>query len=113
MFGAASECVRPSRILLGLDFMRGRLVGDTQDLSTWIHAAVDQRFGGAVILDLADVGTETGGSSASICTLVREQTRDWKLYSGGGIKSGRDVAKLFEATCDYCLVATALHPFLE
>jgi phosphoribosylformimino-5-aminoimidazole carboxamide ribotide isomerase len=103
--------VGPARALIGLDYRGGELIAEDGDERSWIEHAVQLQCGGAVILDLASVGTSRGPSTLEICRRVRRLGPTLPLYSGGGIRSADDVRLLTEAGCDRCLVATALHQF--
>ncbi len=102
------QLVAANRLLLGLDFNSGRLLGRF-DLRTWINAATELSLSGSVILDLASVGVTSGPSTCEICSRLKHIAPQWTLFSGGGIRNVQDVDSLISAGCDRCLVATALH----
>jgi phosphoribosylformimino-5-aminoimidazole carboxamide ribotide isomerase len=106
-----SALVGADRVLLGLDF-RSAAIQAVEDLQVWIDEARAVKVAGAVVLDLVAVGRSTGPVTHTICQMVKRQSPTWIVYSGGGVRSARDVQSLLDAGCDRCLVATALHGIL-
>lgn len=104
------DSVSPARVLLGLDYHDGQLKSRSGNEAAWLNAVDQLALHGAVVLDVAAVGTQRGVATESTCRRVRQRLGDRKLYSGGGIRSGDDARQLLNAGCDGCLVATALHP---
>lgn len=100
-----------NRLLLGLDFLEGELISPISSY-TWVKSAVRLGFTGAVVLDLASVGSNSGPVTQSLCQTTKSWSPDWALYSGGGVRSDNDIRSLINAGCDRCLVATALHGIL-
>ncbi len=100
-----------NRLLLGLDFLDGELTSPIRS-HTWVESALRLGFVGAVILDLASVGGNSGPITQSLCRTTKSWSPHWALYSGGGIRSDDDIRSLISAGCDRCLVATALHGIL-
>lgn len=109
--GQLAKRISPKRLLLGLDFMDGELIGPI-GLTTWVDSALQLGFAGAVVLDLASVGKPTGPTTQSLCQSVKCLAPNWTLFSGGGIQTTDDIGSLIDAGCDRCLVATALHCIL-
>ena len=113
-----TDVVSPHRTLLGLDYRAGQLLLAVEQLGSeqlgseqdWIAAAAELGCVGAVVLDLAAVGTSGGPATLDACRQVKAMWPHALIYSGGGIRSADDVRRLQEAGCDHCLVATALHP---
>ncbi len=103
------ELVGPSRVWLGMDYRDGVWLAAEGAEETWVRQAVADQLGGAVVLDVASVGTGGGPSTSAIVRRVRELAPHWRLLSGGGVRDGADVERLLQAGCDGCLVATALH----
>jgi phosphoribosylformimino-5-aminoimidazole carboxamide ribotide isomerase len=100
----------PGQWLLGLDYRDGQLLRHEADEHEWISAARQSGCRGAVVLDLAAVGTGIGPQTADPCRRVRRLAPTWTLYSGGGVRNPADAQELIDAGCDRILVATALHP---
>lgn len=101
------ELVPPARVILGLDYELGELIAhDPED--RWVKAALELNLHGVVILDLASVGTGQGPMTTEICRRVKQKAPSLRIYSGGGIRSGKDARDLFDAGCERCLIATAL-----
>ena len=103
-----SRLVPAERLLLGIDFLNQQAIG-VHPMEDWMDAGLTVGVAGAVILDLASVGRMSGTATDEICKTVRQRAGEWALYSGGGVRSADDVARLSAAGCDWCLVATALH----
>lgn len=106
---ALAALVGAPRVLLGLDYRSGELIARVSDEADWIEHALQLGCGGAVILDLSSVGTSRGPSTTETCQRVRRLAPEWRIHSGGGIRSTSDVRMLAEAGCDRCLVGTALY----
>ncbi len=100
------------RLLLGFDFHEERLLGKIR-FDEWMDIGLRTGIAGAVILDLATVGSNSGPSTTHCCEMVQNLAPHWTIYSGGGIRDARDVDALLAAGCDRCLVATAIHGILE
>ena len=109
----ACEVIDPGRIVLSLDYRQGKLVSRRDDESAWLDAASRCGIGGVIVLDLADVGTASGGSTVPICKRVSDVLTNAQLYSGGGIRSAINAQSLIDAGCDYCLVATSIHRLMN
>jgi phosphoribosylformimino-5-aminoimidazole carboxamide ribotide isomerase len=62
-----------------------------------------------LLLDLADVGTGTGGSTDSMCRFLREHFPAVRLITGGGVRNRNDLERLSALGVDDVLVASALH----
>lgn len=60
-------------------------------------------------LDLADVGTATGGSTDSLCRLIRNEFPQTGLVVGGGVRGPHDLQRLHSLNVNAVLVASALH----
>ena len=105
-----TELVAPNRVFLGLDYRDGQLIAADADEDAWVRQAAQLGCRGAVILDIANVGSSRGPTTIDICRRVKQLAPTLSLCSGGGIRSAQDVGLLIQAGCDRCLVATALHP---
>jgi phosphoribosylformimino-5-aminoimidazole carboxamide ribotide isomerase len=62
-----------------------------------------------LVLDLADVGMGTGGSTDSLCQWIRSEFPTVQLISGGGVRNRNDLDRLSRIGIDAVLVASALH----
>lgn len=62
-----------------------------------------------IVLDLADVGTGTGGSTAELCRTLRQDVPDVALIAGGGVRGLDDVSRWEQVGISELLVASALH----
>ena len=109
----ACKVVPANRILLSLDYRMGKLVSHDGDQSAWVGASSSLGLGGVIVLDLADVGTGSGGTTAPICKRIRSTLPALRIYSGGGLRNAKDVQSLLDTGCDYCLVATSIHALMD
>ena len=62
-----------------------------------------------IVLDLADVGTSTGGQSADLCRSILTAWPELMLTCGGGVRGIDDLRRLRLAGVSQVLVASALH----
>ena len=110
----ACETIEPGRVALGLDYRHGKLISGTADDETvWVQRAATSLVRDVVILDLAQVGTDSGGATGMICRRIKKQFPEMNLYSGGGLRRAEDARRLQQSGCDYWLVATALHRLFD
>lgn len=109
-FGKLAQLVTAERVFLGLDYQGGQPLGKVIDETSLIEQVAKANGGGVVILDLASVGMSHGPVTGAICSRVKNVAPKLAIYSGGGIRTIADAQALFDAGCDRCLVATALHP---
>ena len=108
------ETIGPRRAVFSLDLKGGNLWTDS---TAWVkltplevvEQSVAAGFRRLIVLDLGDVGGQSGTSTLSLCREVRRQFSDLELIAGGGIRRPQDLADLDAAGCDGALVATALH----
>lgn len=63
---------------------------------------------GLIVLDVADVGMNTGVSTIELCRGISAKYRG-RLISGGGVRTFGDLQTLADAGCSGALVASALH----
>lgn len=103
-----AQLVPARRILIGFDYRNGELIGKHR-VEDWIEAGLRFQVAGSVILDLAQVGAQSGPTTGPDCQLVKKKAPNWTIYSGGGIRNSLDVNGLIQAGCARCLVGTALH----
>jgi phosphoribosylformimino-5-aminoimidazole carboxamide ribotide isomerase len=103
-----TSLVPGSRLLIGFDYNHEKLIGKIR-MDDWIDIGLSSQVSGAVILDLAQVGSQSGPTTGPHCQLVKDAVPDWTIFSGGGIRNARDVENLTSAGCERCLVGTALH----
>ena len=104
-----AESIPVDRLLIGLDYREGVFIAASGDEELWLAAARRLGLAGAVVLDVASVGTGDSRHAANHCRRIRSLDARLKLYSGGGIRSADDVKALRACGCDRFLVATALH----
>lgn len=70
---------------------------------------VEEGVSSLLILDLADVGMSTGGSTDRLCRFARSRFPDLHLISGGGVRNRDDLSRFCKLGVDAVLVASALH----
>ncbi|QDT03647.1 1-(5-phosphoribosyl)-5-[(5-phosphoribosylamino)methylideneamino] imidazole-4-carboxamide isomerase [Rubripirellula lacrimiformis] len=105
-----ADIVPADRCFLGLDFRNGQLNVPSGSQADWIDAAADARFAGVVVLDVAEVGMRRGPVTATRCREIADDFPQFRVYTGGGIRSLDDAKRLVDAGCRGCLVGTALLP---
>jgi HisA/HisF family protein len=71
--------------------------------------AVEANASAIIVLDLADVGMSTGGSSDLLCRKIRLNFPGIGLIAGGGVRGPIDLVRLDDLKVDAVLVASALH----
>ena len=102
-------------ITFSLDLLAGwpLLPSDSQDWSHDPHEIVGQSVACGVtrliVLDLADVGTSTGGRTEALCRTLLAEFPDLKLTCGGGVRGLEDLRRIQRMGADSVLVASALH----
>jgi phosphoribosylformimino-5-aminoimidazole carboxamide ribotide isomerase len=62
-----------------------------------------------IVLDLADVGSDTGGSTATLCQELLSRFPDLHVIAGGGVRGPDDLARWSQAGIHELLIASALH----
>ncbi|WP_010587688.1 HisA/HisF-related TIM barrel protein [Schlesneria paludicola] len=62
-----------------------------------------------LVLDLADVGTGTGGSTDKLCRRIRTEFPEISVITGGGVRGAGDLRRLHRIGANQVLVASALH----
>jgi phosphoribosylformimino-5-aminoimidazole carboxamide ribotide isomerase len=62
-----------------------------------------------IVLDLSDVGMQSGPGTLSLCRRIRDMSSAVDLIAGGGVRGLDDLKALADAGCDAALVASALH----
>lgn len=106
---------RSPSITFSLDLLNGlpRRHCDAQDWSDQpteiIRQVVEAGVASILILDLADVGMGTGGSTDAICQWIRSTFPQLQIIAGGGVRGLRDLIRLAEQQVNAVLVASALH----
>ena len=102
-------------VTFSLDLMSGRPMKDSSsqkwsdDPRTIIRQAVEAGARSILVLDLADVGMSTGGSTDSLCRFAKAEFPDVQLLAGGGVRGPQDLMRFGELGVDAVLVASALH----
>jgi phosphoribosylformimino-5-aminoimidazole carboxamide ribotide isomerase len=71
--------------------------------------AFDAGFQRMLVLDLADVGTNTGGQTDALLQAIRRDAPHARLVAGGGVRNVADLKRLSDLGVDAALVASALH----
>ncbi|HET6425675.1 MAG TPA: HisA/HisF-related TIM barrel protein [Planctomycetaceae bacterium] len=109
---ALTASVPVDRLLFSVDLRHGRTCGgpawNTEPLGIIdeVLAAGITRF---LILDLADVGQHTGGSTAELCAALRARCPHAEIITGGGIRSDEDLRTWSARGIDGLLIASAIH----
>ncbi len=71
--------------------------------------AIAAGFQCLVVLDLADVGTSTGGGTDELLHEIRNAAPGINLVAGGGVRGIADIHRLEQLGINAVLVASALH----
>lgn len=109
---AAVMQVQPERLVFSVDLRGGQACGgpnwpaEPEKIIELVLSAGCKQF---LILDLADVGTGTGGSTQSLCCWFRRLAPTLTLIAGGGVRGPEDVARWEDVGVDWLLVGSALH----
>lgn len=102
-------------ITFSLDLQDGRplLPGHSNGWKTApleiVGQAVQAGIQDLIVLDLADVGTSSGGRTQDLCRQILASFPTLRLIGGGGVRSLEDVRRLGQAGVGGVLVASALH----
>ena len=104
-----------SNVTFSLDLVRGipRRFVNSHDWSERpdeiVRQVVQSNVNSILVLDLADVGMGTGGSTDAICQSIRGEFPSIHLIAGGGVRSREDLLRFVTCGVDAVLVASALH----
>lgn len=115
---ALSELIQrhgPERIVFSLDLRSG--ISQLAEGAVWpnseplviAQAAADFGVSRMIVLDLADVGVGTGGSTQELCLAILARHPQLRLIAGGGVRGAADVERWAETGVSELLVASALH----
>ena len=74
-----------------------------------IQQAANAHVQSILVLDLADVGMGTGGSTDLMCQFIRRQYPGLHLITGGGVRSREDLQRFSLLGVNSVLVASLLH----
>lgn len=102
-------------VTFSLDLMNGvpRLphasTGWSERSQEIIRQAVLTNIRAILPLDLADVGTATGGSTDSLCQFIRHEFPQMEVIAGGGVRGIDDLKRFHSLEVNAVLVASALH----
>lgn len=103
----------PADLVFSLDLKQGRSCSTS---GHWPDAPLDiarlvahMGIRRIIVLDLADVGMETGVSTDDLCRQIRAEFPNLALIGGGGVRSPGDLTRLAELGLSGVLVASALH----
>jgi HisA/HisF family protein len=104
----------PERIVFSLDLQSGLPKRTAHhawpdDPLAIAEAALEAGVARIIVLDLADVGTGTGGSTTPLCRAILERRPDATLIAGGGVRGEEDVLRWQASGISELLVASALH----
>ncbi|HWB13008.1 MAG TPA: HisA/HisF-related TIM barrel protein [Pirellulales bacterium] len=110
----AIEIVTPGRTIFSLDLRAGVPITRMprwKDLlaQTIAERVIDLGVRRLIVLDLAQVGVNSGVSTVELCRRLRDEHPALEIISGGGVRNVDDLRSLAEAGCDAALVASALH----
>jgi len=99
-----------NRSAYSIDLRNGAVVSDSVATALELAAsAVAVGFESLIVLDLANVGTDTGPGTLPLVRELRTRYPRLELIAGGGVRDHDDLARLADAGADAALVASALH----
>ncbi len=104
--------VDTSRLVFSLDLQAGRPMASTAWPSTpadIVREVTALGIQDLIVLDLADVGTSTGGSTDDLCRQLLAAQPALRIIAGGGVRGPADLQRLRVLGVDGVLVASALH----
>jgi phosphoribosylformimino-5-aminoimidazole carboxamide ribotide isomerase len=107
-FVPINECRGASKLAISLDFQGSHFLGE--HLTQWIDLLAEEIVSSAIVLNLSDVGSQSGGSMDEVMIRIREQCPNLRLFAGGGVRDANDLKRLKSYGCDGVLVATAIRP---
>ncbi len=105
----------PERIVFSLDLRSGisqiaeGAVWPNSDPLSIARTAANLGVAQMIVLDLADVGVGTGGSTRDLCRTILDRHPQLRLITGGGVRGETDVERWAETGVSELLVASALH----
>jgi phosphoribosylformimino-5-aminoimidazole carboxamide ribotide isomerase len=108
------ESIGRERLVFSLDLRSGQpLIAANKWLAItpWQVAeqVLDMGVRKILVLDLANVGVNSGVGTEKLCRRIRKMSREVELVAGGGVRSIDDLRRLADWGCDAALVASALH----
>lgn len=112
LVGIVEFCSQPP--IVSLDMLAGRTLVKNpawQELTPLELALALMAWGRRelIVLDLADVGTNSGTRTLELCRQIRRAGPPIHLIAGGGVRGTTDLRSLADAGCQSALVASALH----
>jgi HisA/HisF family protein len=113
LLGELSERFGTDRLLFSLDLRDGVPMSPqgwpTRSPVEIAELVLSAGFRRVLVLDLTDVGCDTGGRSDALLRALRVRTEVVELVAGGGVRGPQDLLRLHEIGVDALLVASALH----
>lgn len=108
------HAIGPDRLVFSLDLLAGEPMGTRPGWGFAVsleiaERVVDRGVRRMIVLDLAQVGTESGLGTESICRDVLDRYPTLELICGGGVRDIADLHRLQATPIAGVLVATALH----
>jgi HisA/HisF family protein len=103
------------QVTFSLDLKNGRPLlssdsaGWSDNIAEIIRQAVASGVSRLIVLDLADVGTSSGGQTDTLCCSLKAEFPQIGLTCGGGVRGVGDLQKCKTLGASRVLVASALH----
>jgi phosphoribosylformimino-5-aminoimidazole carboxamide ribotide isomerase len=104
--------VGSDRVVFSLDLQAGRTLGGAgwpMEPLEIVEQVADCGVSRLIVLDLADVGSDTGGSTLDLCRQIQRRWPDVRLIVGGGVRGRDDLDRWSQLGVEAVLVASALH----
>ena len=113
-FDEVVAAIGPERVVFSLDLVRGKVRGQGEGVVAAEPVDLIRRVAAlgvrqTIVLDVAGVGLRGGVTTLDLCRTLKIEFPEVALYSGGGVRSRKDLVQLQDAGCAGALVATALH----
>ncbi len=112
MLARMTVSVDTSRLLFSLDMRAGRPMSSNDWPTSPTEIVREVTALGVeelIVLDLADVGTSSGGSTDELCRELLVAHPALRIIAGGGVRGPADLERLRHLGVDGVLVASAIH----
>lgn len=108
------EAIGHERLVFSLDLKAGQPLGSPDFWNDGspekiLESALSLGVRRFLILDLAQVGTQSGTHTEPLCRKLRGMSEDIEIAAGGGVRDAKDIRSLYLSGCDVVLVASAFH----
>lgn len=95
-----------TRLAVSFDYKSAEWCHGATTERQWVSVCQNRKVETIIGLDLAAVGGDSIEPTAALCRRIRSWLPDVRYITGGGIRSGADVRRLFDQGADELLVAS-------